>query len=148
MDSTPKISIVVNIEDPAHNRIAHKVHDIRPANTDQSIHIDKVLFSDWIPSGSFGTVALYRGEEQIYSEEKMIPNAAFLQEGAELFRSLTGFQPFTRISSLISRLDKLQHGSRSYPPTRITWNKPIRKSVKTLRGIAAVSVDDASLGAS
>jgi hypothetical protein len=86
--------LVVTIDSPEHNRLAHKLKVIRAAGSIEPIYIDEVIFGEWVPVGSFGTVAIYKEEEMIYSEQKPIPHQEYLQEGAQFINQVIGFQPF------------------------------------------------------
>jgi len=100
-----KISLQISIDDPANKAIAHKLIEIRPPKESGSVSKEEVVFDDWIPSGSYCTIQILRDDHVVYSEKKLIPNAPWAQEGAELTRVITGEILRTEIQSFKHRID-------------------------------------------
>ncbi len=93
MRTKEKISLVVTIHDHnSQNKIGHHLEIIRYQNSEEAVHIAKVVYSDWIPSGSFGTVELFTGDELLFSQQKRIPNWPVANEIAEVGKSYLGEQ--------------------------------------------------------
>ena len=92
MKSAQNVKLEITISNPYKGTIGHKLKTVLTVGSTLPIDDSEVIYSDWIPSGSFVDVSVFVDDSIIYSERKLIPNSPGWHEGSDLLAEVIGTQ--------------------------------------------------------